>query len=89
MAAQLSALRERAALPQVQLRVLPLAAGPHPGTLGPFSVLDFDDPDDPSVAYVQTYDAARYPEAPAHVARYRHRFEVIYDSSIPVEEWRP
>ncbi|MBI1758221.1 MAG: helix-turn-helix domain-containing protein [Actinobacteria bacterium] len=89
MAAQLSALRDRAGLTHVDLRVLPLATGPHPGFLGPFSVLDFDDPDDPSVAYVQTYDAARYPESAAHVAHCRQRFDTIYEKSIPLEEWLP
>ncbi|MBI1757760.1 MAG: helix-turn-helix domain-containing protein [Actinobacteria bacterium] len=86
-ASQMAALRERAALAHVEVRVLPLAAGPHPGYLGQFSILDFANPDDPPVAYVETYDAARYPEVPAHVARYRRRFAAVHEMSVPLEEW--
>lgn len=89
MATQLAVLRERAALPHVNVRVLPLSAGAHPGLMGSFSVLDFDNPDDPPVAYVETYDAARYPENPQRVATFRIRFELLTALSIPLEEWTP
>jgi transcriptional regulator with XRE-family HTH domain len=87
MAAQREHLRWCAEQPHVDLRVLPFTAGAHPGHLGAFSVLEFPDPDDPPVAYVEMYDAARYPEAPTQVKRYRQRFERIWALGVPMEEW--
>jgi hypothetical protein len=87
MTAQLDHLRECAGQPDVGLRILPFSAGVHPGDRGTFSVLEFPDLDDPPVAYVETYDAARYPEAPTQVKRYRKRFERVWALSVPIEEW--
>lgn len=36
-------------LPNVVIRVLPFSAGEHPGTNGPFTLLEFPDPDDPRI----------------------------------------
>lgn len=85
MGAQLEHLRQRAALPGVEVRILPFAAGLHPGVFGSFSLLDFDDPNDPAVAYLETYDAARYPEAPQQIARFRRRLELIHGKSVSLE----
>jgi len=87
MSAQLEHLRQRSIVPGVEVRILPFTAGLHPGVFGAFSLLDFDDPNDPAVAYLETYDAARYPEAPPQVARFRWRLELIHDKSVPLEEF--
>jgi transcriptional regulator with XRE-family HTH domain len=87
MGAQLEHLRRRGALPGVEVRILPHAAGLHPGVFGAFSLLEFDDPNDPPVAYLETYDAARYPEAQPQVARFRRRLDLIDDLSVPLEEF--
>lgn len=87
MAHQMERLREQAALATVEVRVLPLAAGPHPGFHGGFTVLDFDDPRDPPIAYIETYEAARYLETSEDVARYRRRFTTIHALSVPLEEF--
>jgi len=86
MAAQRNHLRDLARRAHLGLRVLPLTAGLHPGLRGSFSLLAFPDPDDPPVAYVETYEAARYPESPAQVGRFRRRFEQVWALSVPVEE---
>ena len=88
MQGQRAHLLERAGRPEVTLRVLPFAAGVHPGLNGAFSVLQFEEVDDPPVAYVQTYEAGRYPENPAQVVRYRQWFEQIWVLSVPIEEHR-
>ncbi len=87
MAEQLARLQARAVMPTVDVRVLPLTAGPHPGLHGGFTLLSFDDPADPPVVYVETYDAARYLEASAEVARYRRRFEIVRAKSVPLQEF--
>ena len=87
MAAQHQHLRDQAGRDQVDIRVLPFTAGLYPGIRGPFSVLQFPDPDDPPVAYVETYEGSRYPERPPQVARYRRRFERIWALAVPLEEY--
>ena len=77
MDAQIAHLRGLAARPEIEVRVVPLAATLHPGTNGTFTIMDFPQEKDPSVVYVETYDAARYPEKPEQVARFRARFEAL------------
>jgi hypothetical protein len=89
MAAQRSWLRRLARRDHVEIRVLRLDAGPVPAMMGAFSVLDFDDPADPSVGYVETYDGARYPEKPAKVELLRRRFAVICEKSVSLQEYAP
>jgi transcriptional regulator with XRE-family HTH domain len=89
MTAQRAHLRELAAGEHIDVRVLRFAAGLHPSMRGAFSVLTFPDRDDPPVAYVETYDAARYPESRSQVARYRRRFERVWELSVPIEEYAP
>ena len=69
------------------VRVLQFAVGLHSGLRGSFSVLSFPEPDDPPVVYVETYEAARYPEAPAQVTRYRRPFEQLWALATPIEEY--
>jgi transcriptional regulator with XRE-family HTH domain len=85
--AQHAHLRELARRDHVSVRILTPDAGIHPGVRGAFSVLDFPEDDDPPVAYVESYEAARYPESPALVARYRLRFEQTWALATPIEEY--
>jgi transcriptional regulator with XRE-family HTH domain len=89
MDAQLQQLHELDRRPAVEVRILPLTAGLHPGVNGAFTIMDFDDPRDPPVAYVESYEAARYPEKPAQVARYRRRFRALHGMSVPLQEYAP
>jgi transcriptional regulator with XRE-family HTH domain len=82
-------LRQHARAAHIDVRVLSLTALLHPGAYGAFSVLRFSDPDDPPVAYVETYEATRYPESRAQVTRYRRRFERIWALAVPIEEYTP
>jgi transcriptional regulator with XRE-family HTH domain len=79
---RMAATRER-----LEIRVLPHSAGQTPAVFGSFSVLDFDDPADPAVGYHETYDGAHYPEDPERVARFRRRFTVIRELSVPIQEY--
>jgi transcriptional regulator with XRE-family HTH domain len=86
MAAHIQHLRSLGRREHIDVRILPFAVGLHPGRHGAFSVLSFAQRDDPPVAYVETYEAARYPESPPQVARYRQRFEQIWALAVPIEE---
>jgi hypothetical protein len=51
--------------------------------------LDFDDDEDPSVAYVEVPMGARYFDRPADRGDYEYVFDMLFDMSTPIEEWRP
>lgn len=54
MRAQLRHLVEMAARPKVTLQVLPFDAGPHPGTGGPFTILNFPETATSDAVYIAT-----------------------------------
>ncbi|MFV2088019.1 DUF5753 domain-containing protein [Micromonospora sp. LOL_021] len=71
---------------RVEVRVLPWSVGAHPAFSGQFILLDFADPDDPDVAYVESHMGARYLERPEELAEYRRIFRLIRKQSVPIEE---
>jgi len=77
--AQLRFLVERAALPNVDIRVVPFAAGAHAGLTGAFDVLQFRDEDD--IVYVETRGGLMYLERPAAFAGALRRLEAVALSS--------
>jgi transcriptional regulator with XRE-family HTH domain len=90
MAEQEARLRELAALPHVDIRVLPWDAGAHAAMhIGSFTILDFADPDDPPVVYIEVHTGARYLEKPAEVAEFRRIYERIHRQATPIEEYPP
>lgn len=64
---QLSHIAEVAALPHVDIQVMPFAVGAHPGTPGSFIVLRFAEPTDPPVVYIETMAGDLYPESQADI----------------------
>jgi hypothetical protein len=71
----------------VELRVLPFRAGAHPGLLGAFTILEFDDPEDPAVAYIESYAGARYSDQVAQVDSHRQVYDELRHCSVPLEEF--
>ena len=71
----------------VQVRILPSTMGVRARLHGQFTLMDFEDPADPSVAYVETHVGAHYFEGEAYVARYRQAMLALIDASIPVKEF--
>lgn len=67
MAAQLQHLAGIAALPQVDVQVIPFGVGAHPGTPGAFVVLRFPESTDQDVVYIETMAGALYQETGADV----------------------
>jgi len=67
-------------------RVLPFSAGAYPRR-GSFALLDFDDDEDPSVAYVEGPGGARYYDRPDDRAEYEYVWQLLFDKSIPIKEW--
>jgi transcriptional regulator with XRE-family HTH domain len=86
MAVQAGRLRELAAADSIEIRVLPWYAGAHAAMTGSFTILDFDDPDDPAVVYADTQSGARYEEEKEQVSKYREVFTAIWEDATPIEE---
>lgn len=87
MEAQREHLRALARKDGVSIRVLPFTDGLHPRPAGPFTILDFDDPDDPSVACVENVIETRYFDRVDHVARFREEFGQMRAQAVPVEDY--
>lgn len=79
---QLRRLLEVAELPNVSLQILPFDAGAV--VLSPFTILDFPDPEDPSVIYIEHQAGASYAERPAEV----RNCSLIFDS-LRAAAWSP
>jgi transcriptional regulator with XRE-family HTH domain len=87
MKAQLAHIARTAKLPYVDVRVLPFRVGAHPAMAGAFRILDFEDPDDPDVVYLESHVGALYLEEPPELAEYRRIFGLLYDASVPIAEF--
>ncbi|MFG3682644.1 helix-turn-helix domain-containing protein [Micromonospora chalcea] len=84
MVEQLSCLLGTADLPNVSVRVVPLAAGPHPGAVaGSFVILDFPATKggraapEPSVVYSESLTGALYLDKPDELAAYENTWKGV------------
>jgi hypothetical protein len=88
MADQLDSLADSAALPNVDLRVVPFTAGLHAGVMsGPFVLLRFPLNGDgresePATVYVDGFTGALYLDKPHEVQRYADAFENIQTAAL-------
>ena len=55
--------------------------------MGAFTILDFDNPDDPPVVYLESHTGARYLEEETELAEYRRIYDLIYQKTVPIEEY--
>jgi transcriptional regulator with XRE-family HTH domain len=75
MRAQLAHLVERAALPNVDIRVLPFAAGAHASLSGPFDIMQFRDERD--LVYLETRGGSMYLDRLEQFADALRRLEAV------------
>ncbi len=61
---------------------MPYRAGAHAGTTGPFVILDFPEPTDPLVVYVETLAGDIYLEERSDVERYTLAFDRLRAASL-------
>lgn len=86
MRGQLEALIEAAALPQVQLQIMPFHKGGHAAAGGPFAILRFPEPELPDVVYVEQLTSALYLDKREDVDHYAMAMErVCVDAEPPGE----
>lgn len=83
MRAQLRYLAEVAtSRPNVNLQVLPFAAGAHAATSGPFVIMKFPEAPDLGVVYLEGQTGGIYLESAGEVARYTLSFEHLRASAL-------
>lgn len=75
MREQLRHLAHASELSNVVVRVLTFEAGAHPGVDGSFTVLEFSDPGDPRIVYLDRMTDSDYLDGLRDVAAYRHAHE--------------
>ncbi|PJE93811.1 transcriptional regulator [Streptomyces carminius] len=75
MADQLNHLADIAAEPCVTLQVIPFGSGAHPGMPGSFVVMDFPDPEDPMLVYIDSMAGDLFLEADEDIRRYSQIFD--------------
>lgn len=77
MREQLQRLRDETEKRNVILQILPFDAGAHPGMLGSFTLLDFPDPADPELVYVEGIANDELIEGHPEVRRYGVMFDQL------------
>ncbi|WHT18150.1 helix-turn-helix transcriptional regulator [Crossiella sp. CA-258035] len=86
MREQLDRLVKMSSLPNVEIQVLPFTAGAHAASDGPFVILGFPDPLDPTVVYVESLTSALYLEKPEEIRLYSTVFDHVRAAALGTEE---
>jgi transcriptional regulator with XRE-family HTH domain len=84
---QIEHLRSVGQQDNVEIRVLPLTVGAHAAMAGAFRILDFEDPEDPDIVYLESHVGALYLEDDDVVSEYRRIFELVRADSVPLDEF--
>lgn len=82
MRRQLRRLIEIADRPNITVAVIPFSAGLHPGMKGSFEIIEFADPADTDVVYLESPRGDIFSDDPEETLRYREAFEELGRSSL-------
>jgi transcriptional regulator with XRE-family HTH domain len=83
MRRQLQRLVEAADRPNVTIEVVPFSAGAHPGLQGPFVIVEFPDPEDDDVLFLESARGDVISrDLPEEVTAHREAFEVLRKLSL-------
>ncbi|MFF5208653.1 helix-turn-helix domain-containing protein [Streptosporangium sp. NPDC000396] len=88
MQCQLKRLLEVADLPNITVQVLPFAVGAHAATGGAFHILEFPQPADPGVVFVENLTGNLYVEREADVYRYTVAFDHLCAKALDPDDSR-
>lgn len=86
MRAQIDRLIQFAERPNITLQVIPTSAGAHPGMSGSFVNLEFPNPNDAPVVFLETDAGSLYLEEPAEISRYTLRFDHLRAIALSPDE---
>jgi transcriptional regulator with XRE-family HTH domain len=88
MRKQLLHLDETTKLPHIELQVIRFQAGAHPGMPGSFVLIDFPDPADPAVVYIDSMAGDLFLEEDVDVERYSLMLEHLLGIALSPHESR-
>jgi transcriptional regulator with XRE-family HTH domain len=86
MRAQLDHLAEANEQDNITVQVVPYGAGAHPGQLGPFIILEFAQPAEPAVVYMETVGGNLYVDKTEEVRLYTAAFERLHAAALSPSE---
>ena len=86
MEAQIAHLRAVDSGDGVSVRVLSATNGVHAAMRGDFTIMDFLDPEDPALVFLESLIGSRYVERRDQVTLYRAAFDRIRAQAVPLEE---
>jgi len=86
MRGQLRQLAESTQQGKTTIQVVPYRAGAHAGAIGAFVILDFHEPADPDVVYVETLAGDIYLEERSDVDRYTLAFDRLVAAALHPDE---
>lgn len=86
MKEQLTKTLEVAAAPNVTMRVVPFDVGAHPGLNNAFTLLEFDDPDQPPIVFVENLAGNLFLESDAELDRYREALDYLKTNALSTAE---
>jgi len=84
--AQLDLLLDKAGFPGIHLWVIPSCAGAHASMNRSYTMMQFADPDDPSVVYTESIDGCRYDDTAEMFTLVRDTFNATKIVAEPIEE---
>ncbi|MEV4378949.1 helix-turn-helix transcriptional regulator [Streptosporangium sp. NPDC049644] len=88
MHSQLNRLLEMADLPNITVQVLPFSAGAHSAMSGAFQILQFPEPADPDVVFLENLTDSLYVERDADVYRYTVAFDHLRAKALGPDDSR-
>lgn len=88
MREQLEHLIETSQLPHVTLQVLPFEMGAHPGITGQFAIMEFPEPSDSSVIYLEGVTSDLYLEKSDEVHNYSMMYEHLRAQALNADQTR-
>lgn len=80
--AQVTHLAQMSRRPNVEVRLLRFADGPHPGMISPVNIFEFADDEDPPVVYLENDTGIQEVTKPSEVDAYRDIFAQIRDAAL-------
>ncbi|WP_039831405.1 helix-turn-helix domain-containing protein [Nocardiopsis valliformis] len=82
MREQLEHLTDVAQRPRVSIHVLPFSAGIHAAHLGSFQILEFPEPTDPTIGYMDTPTCKIFSEEDEEIRRYEAMWREAHNASL-------
>jgi transcriptional regulator with XRE-family HTH domain len=86
MREQLRRIAAAASKPNLTAQIIPYAAGAHPGMQGSFILLDFPDPADPSLIYMESLAGDLFLENSTDISRYIENFQHLRAAALRPDE---